>query len=119
MRRVSAFLALPALAACATPGMPTRAQVGSAIIQEQICLDRDGLTNCHPPPSRAVFRRLSCVPAADPDHPARILCRYAGHLLDINGQQRAIGHDCAYFTPVGDGGWRLDSFPDHDMCGER
>lgn len=118
--RVLLLTCLSGLAACAGAGAgpPSRAQIASAIVVEQICVDTDGFTDCLlPQPRRAHLSRLRCIPASDPDHPERVLCRYAGRIEDMRGWRRPIGHDCAYFVPTPNGWWRLDSFPDYHMCG--
>jgi hypothetical protein len=117
-------LALPGfliLAACASTGvargsLPTRAEIGSAIIQDRMCLDTDGFTLCLPPPRDIRLTRLRCRPATDAHHPARVLCLYSGTWVHRPGSRSPIGHDCAYFSPAPVVGWRLESTPDQDMC---
>lgn len=118
--RVAPVLFCLGLAACATVSTagptPTRAEVARALLDTMHCLDTDGLTLCHPPPRRAVFTRLRCVPAGEGDFAGRVLCLYAGHIERSDGSRSAIGSDCVYLARDAALRWRVAYFPDAEFC---
>lgn len=122
MRR--ALLVLP-LAACATVptasvDMPSRATMEELLYRsDNICMFmslRLPGEECNAVPRRQL-RMLRCVADPRPDPPPRLICRYAGVRL-VPGGARALrfGPECAYVSGHEGGGWRIDSYPDAEVC---
>ena len=97
-------LALAVPAGAEARPLPARGQVEAAL-------------NAHDPPLRYRLTRARCqrLPP-DPYHPGRILCRYAGTAGRPPGAAVRFDGDCAYFRPDRRRGWRVDAYPDADMC---
>lgn len=102
-------LAVPA-AAGARP-LPGRAQVEAALNAREAC------GGCDTPPLRYRLGRARCLRLPpDPYYPGRILCRYAGTARRGSDAAVRFDGDCAYLRPARRRGWRVDAYPDADMC---
>ena len=114
-----AALAALLLAACATTPVqgdrPGRSEMEGALVASLLC-EESQINVCHNQPRRASLSRLSCVAAGDADHSGRILCRYAGRMSWLDGRRGPIASDCAYLTRNAAGVWRVESYPDAEMC---
>lgn len=95
--------------------LPGRAQIEAALNAREAC--PGGADSACYPPLRYRLTRARCqrLPP-DPSYPGRILCRYFGAAR--RGRDAAVRFqgDCAYFRPRGRRGWRVDAYPDADMC---
>jgi hypothetical protein len=109
VRRLTCLLALSACAlglapAAAARPLPGRAQVEAAL-------------NAHDPPLRYSLTRARCLRLPpDPSYPGRILCRYFGTVRRGTDTAVPVQGDCAYLRPARRRGWRVDAYPDADMC---
>lgn len=117
MRAAFALLALAGLAACATPapagGVPTREDMSAALRAWMTC-DEAVTTNCASPPDRVVVHSLRCRPAGEAGRESRVLCNfsytasYPWHAPPSRG--------CAWLSRDAQGVWRIESYPDADLC---
>jgi hypothetical protein len=95
--------------------MPGRAQIEAALNAHEAC-GGGGANPCDPPLRyRLTGARCLRLPR-DPSYPGRILCRYAGTVRRGRDAAIRLEGDCAYFRPAGRRGWRVDAYPDADMC---
>jgi hypothetical protein len=71
---------------------------------------------CYPPLRYRLIRARCLRLPRDPYYPGRILCRYSGTAR--RGPDAAVRFqgDCAYLRPARRRGWRVDAYPDADMC---
>jgi hypothetical protein len=115
-------LFLSALALAAMPfaaearQLPTQAQVERALNAHEACRGAGNMA-CFPPLHYRI-RRNHCFDLADPYQPGRILCRYASRISGRDGPPNFVPQDCAYFKRDAAGIWRVDAYPDADMCEE-
>lgn len=106
-------LGLPA-AAQARP-LPGRAQVEAALNAYWDC-PGGAHSPCYPPLRYRLTRARCLRLPPDPYYPGRILCRYAGTARRGRDAAVRFDGDCAYFRPDRRRGWRVDAYPDADMC---
>ena len=95
-------------------GLPTAAQVQAALNAHEACRGAGNMA-CAP----ALHYRISrsrCYDLQDPVNPGRILCRYSSVVSGREARPTSVRHDCAYFKRDARGGWRVDAYPDADMC---
>ena len=92
---------------------PNRAAIQAALNAYEACHGQHN-QDCHSP-WRYRLTRSRCVSLNDPYDPGRILCFYWGSLR-VERQVMRLRHDCAYFRPARRTGWRVDAYPDADMC---
>lgn len=113
-----AAFAVLILAGCATGAVerPSRRAVSAAIINWSACV-QDETTSCLPPPRRVELTRLSCIPAPEPGHPERMLCRFSGaRIMGVRHRLRFSG-ECAHLVRYSPRGrWSIQNFPDADLC---
>jgi hypothetical protein len=113
-----AVFALPVLIALfATPAaaaLPTRAEVQAALNTHEACRGRGNLA-CYPALHYRI-RRSRCERLNDAYDPGRILCFYWGMLSGRSAPPQRLDHDCAYFRRGAHARWRVDAYPDADMC---
>jgi hypothetical protein len=101
-------------AAPASGDLPSRAAVGEAIRQALAC-DASEDASCAEQPRRIIVRSLRCRPAANFEHPRRVLCRFSG--MQVRRlHRRAFGPECAWLNREPGGSWRIDIWPDADVC---
>ncbi|HEV2816211.1 MAG TPA: hypothetical protein VGW40_03175 [Allosphingosinicella sp.] len=69
------------------------------------------------PPLRYRLTGARCLRLPpDPYYPGRILCRYSGTVRRGRDAAVRLHGDCAHFRPARRRGWRVDAYPDADMC---
>jgi len=105
------------LAACATTPVqgdhPSRRAVADALVTSLVCEESETVV-CHNQPRRAVLTSLRCTSVAGID---RILCRYAGRMSWMDGTRGPIPSECAHLARNTEGRWRIEYYPDSDVCG--
>lgn len=109
---------LIALTGCAvappSADLPSRAAVGE-LIREALACDASEDGRCTEQPGRIIVHALRCRPAATPEHPRRVLCRFSG--TQVRGSHiRAFGPECFWLNREPGGPWRIDMWPDADVC---
>lgn len=111
-------LVLASAASGATPlaPLPGKAEVEAALNAHEAC-DGAGNQACVPP-LHYRLTRTRCYDLEDPYQPGRILCRYAGVLSGREQAPLRFDGDCAYLQRDPAGRWRIDAYPDADMCEE-
>jgi hypothetical protein len=115
VRAIPALLALAALVATpAAAALPTRAQVQAALNTHEACRGAGNLA-CYPALHYRIGRSR-CERLNDPYDPGRILCFYWGVLSGRSAPPHRLNHDCAYFRRDSHARWRVDAYPDADMC---
>ena len=106
---MKAALLACALALAVPAGADARPLPGRAEVQAAL--------NAHDPPLRYRLTRARCLRLPpDPYYPGRILCRYAGTARRGADAALRFDGDCAYLRPARRRGWRVDAYPDADMC---
>lgn len=118
MRAAFALPPLAGLAACAmapaSADLPSRAAVGEAIRQALAC-DASEDASCAEQPRRIIVHSLRCRPAATLEDSRRVLCRFSGrHMRQIRSWE--FGPECAWLIRDAGGIWRIDIWPDADVC---
>ncbi|HVQ10063.1 MAG TPA: hypothetical protein VMS43_16685 [Allosphingosinicella sp.] len=115
MRAVLALFALAGLAACATAvlsgGQPTREELAAALRAWMTC-DAAVATNCASPPEEITVRTLRCRPG-EGERQAQMLCKFS---YGAGYPWHPPLSECAWLSRDGDGAWRIDSYPDADVC---
>jgi hypothetical protein len=96
--------------------LPTTAQVERALNMHEACRAAGNMA-CHTP-LHYRLTRSRCLDLEDPNNPGRILCLYWGVLSGLEAPPQVLRHDCAYFKRDAAGIWRVDAYPDADMCEE-
>jgi len=115
MRAALSFVALIACAAPPPPAaLPNRAAVGEALRQALAC-DASEDASCAGHPRRVIVHSLRCRPDATPEHPRRVLCRFSGTQVR-RLHSRQFGPECAWLDRESGGNWRIDIWPDADVC---
>ena len=90
-----ALLAGEALAQEPPAPLPSPAEVGQGLALANMCVDRDGYTDCDPfIPIGATFRQLLCVEyGADMEHHVIVRCVYRGARMEFRGGRRTTFRD--------------------------
>lgn len=115
MRAAILFLTLSGCAMAPASGeMPSRAAVGE-LIREALACDASEDASCAEQPGRIIVHALRCRPAATPEHPRRVHCRFSGTQVR-RLQTRAFGPECFWLNREPGGPWRIDIWPDADVC---
>ena len=109
-----ALLAWPSGAAARQ--MPTQAEVEAALNAHEAC-NGAGNMACDSPLHYRISRN-HCFDLEDRYNPGRILCRYAATVSGREAPPSFIRQDCAYFKRDKARMWRVDAYPDADMCEE-
>jgi len=113
-----AALLIAALVGCAaaqpSADLPSRAAVGEAIRQALAC-DASEDASCAEQPRRIIVHSLRCRPDATPEHPGRVLCRFSGTQVR-RLRTREFGPECAWLDREPGDIWRIDIWPDADVC---
>jgi hypothetical protein len=114
MRAAILFLILSGCAMAPSADLPSRAAVGEAIRQALAC-DASEDASCAGQPRRTILHSLRCRPDATPEHPGRVLCRFSGtHVRQTRSW--IFGPECAWLVRDPGGRWRIDIWPDADVC---
>ncbi len=120
MNRGLCFLSALALLAwpsgAAARQLPTRAQIEWALNAHEACRGAGNMACDAPLHYRIGPTR--CFDLEDPYNPGRILCRYPATVSGRDAPPSHVPHDCAYFKRDRAGIWRVDAYPDADMCEE-
>jgi hypothetical protein len=115
MRAAILFLTLSGCAMAPASGdMPSRAAVGE-LIREALACDASEDAGCTEQPRRIIVHALRCRPAATPEHPRRVHCRFSGTQVR-RLQTREFGPECFWLNREPGGPWRIDIWPDADVC---
>lgn len=113
-----AAILIVALATCAaapeSADLPSRAAVGEAI-REALACDSSEDASCAEQPRRIIVRSLRCRPSANFEHPRRVLCRFSGTQVR-RLRSWDFGPECAWLDREPGGIWRIDIWPDADVC---
>lgn len=94
--------------------LPTRVQIERALNMHEACRGAGNMACDSPLHYRIGSSR--CFDLEDPNNPGRILCRYAATVSGREAPPSHLPHDCAYFRRDAAGIWRVDAYPDADMC---
>jgi len=115
MRAAVLFVALAGCASAQASGdIPSRVAAGEAIRQALACDASEG-ASCAEQPRRTILHSLRCRPDATPEHPDRVLCRFSGRQV-YHLRSRDFGPECAWLDREPGGSWRIDIWPDADVC---